>query len=96
MVEMLTCNNNERRTYMIDNGKNKAWTLFSYRPEPTGTGWVVVGTKWTDAGPTSDERIVGGYESEQAAREASVKHQREYDKLRDVLYRSAKAVNGGE
>lgn len=78
---------------LIDNG-SKSWTLFTYRPEPTGTQWVVVGTKWTDAGPANNERIVGGYESEQAAREASIKHQREYDRLRDVLYRSAREVNG--
>ena len=82
---------------MIDNTGKSSWTLFTYRPDtaPNRT-WVVVGTRWTNAGPTKDERIVGGYESEQAAREASVKHQREYDKLRDVLYRSAKAVNGDE
>lgn len=78
---------------MIDNGK-KIWTLFTYRPAGSGTTWEVVGTTWTDSGPTNKERIVGGYETEQAAREASVKVQREYDSLRDVLLKSAREVNG--
>jgi hypothetical protein len=80
---------------MIDNG-SKSWTLFTYKPEPYTTNWVVVGTKWNNAGPTKDERTAGCYESEQAAREASIKLQREYDKLREVLLNSAREVNRSE
>lgn len=78
---------------MIDNG-SKTWTLFTYRPESTGTQWVVVGTKWKESGPTGKERIVGGYESEQEAQQAALKAQSDYDRLRNVLYQSAKEVNG--
>jgi hypothetical protein len=80
---------------MIDNG-SKSWTLFTYRQDTSSTNWVVVGTKWNSAGPTSDERITGGYESEQAALDASIKMQREYDKLRNMLLSTAREVNRSE
>lgn len=78
---------------MIDNG-SKSWTLFTYRPDTASNRtWVVVGTRWTKAGPTKDERILGGYETEQAAREACVTMQREYDRMRNLLYVNAKEAN---
>lgn len=80
---------------MIDNG-SKTWTLFTYKPEQSGTNWVVVGTKWNDAGPTRDERIMGAYESEDGARKAAIDMQREYDKLRNILLNSAREVNRSE
>ena len=80
---------------MIDNG-SKSWTLFTYRQDTSSTNWVVVGTKWNNAGPTRDERIAGCYESEQAALDASIKMQREYDKLRNMLLSTAREVNRSE
>jgi hypothetical protein len=80
---------------MIDNG-SKSWTLFTYRQDTSSTNWLVVGTKWNNAGPTKDERTAGCYESEQAALDASIKMQREYDKLRNMLLSTAREVNRSE
>lgn len=78
---------------MIDNG-SKTWTLFTVRPDTAMTGWVVVGTTWNENGPTNKERIRGSYATEVEANEQAVTMQREYDRLRDILLKSAREVNG--
>ena len=77
---------------MIDNG-SKSWTVYTPKADDSTNGWQVIATKWTNNGPRDEKTIESGLTFEQAQTLAQRK-QAEYDRLREILLKSAKEVNG--
>ena len=76
---------------MIDTAP-KNWTVYSYRQDHFSGDWLVIGTRWTSAGP-GDETLIATCADEDAARAKRLKSQQDYDRLRNILLTTAKEVN---